>query len=92
MFAIAVRGEQPVNESLVRAGSCVAKKRVNLVWSWRESGQDQRYAANQPSAIGHRRRRELLEIESGQNKIVDRIACRLGIKCDRDGRPFDRLE
>ena len=68
------RGQQAVDDLLVRVRAGVALERIDLGEGRRQAGQVERHAAEQDAALGLGRRREPLALQPGQDEGVDRVA------------------
>ena len=91
-LAVAWRGEEPIDDALVGAGSLVGQEGVDLFGSRREAGQIERHAPQPLAAIGFGRRKKPLDFEPGADEAVDVVSWPALIAHGRGGGAGDGPE
>ena len=97
-FAVAGRGQQPVDEFLVGRGIGIGDEGIHFFGRRRQARQVEREPADERAAVGDHRRREFVLGELRANEEVDGVAFGLDacnrrerVHADRHGRLRDRL-
>ena len=70
-LAVARRGQQPLNDSLVGIGALVCEKRSDFCGRRRQSNEIERYPPQPRQAIGFGRRTQPFRFETAEDKAVD---------------------
>ena len=72
-FAIRGRVQQPVHYPLIRVGRSVVDKTGGLPFRWRQSGQVERYPADERGAVRFGRRFQSISLQLVEKKRVDLV-------------------